>query len=59
MRIHKTGGQTATKYMGFGQYGDIPSPLCVGAKALYAGKSFQVASEWKHVTCKHCLKKKS
>lgn len=54
--IHKKGRETATKYVGFGQYTQIPSPLCVGAKMLYKGYSYYVARNWKDVTCKHCLK---
>ena len=36
-KIHKKGGQTATRYAGFGQYENVPTPLCVGAKTLYNG----------------------
>jgi len=56
--IHKKGKQTATKYGGFGHYVEVPSPICVGAKALYNGKSYFVAHFWRDVTCKHCLKKR-
>ena len=55
--IHKKGRQTAEKYAGFGQYERVPSPLCVGAKMVWAGYSYYVARNWKSVTCKHCLKK--
>ena len=55
--IHKTGPQKVTKYTGFGRYEQIPSPLCVGAKAIYSGKSFLVHRLTKYVTCKHCLGK--
>ena len=54
--IHKQGKQTVTVYAGFGQYEERPSPLCVGAKAVYHGKNFYVHRNWKYVTCKHCLK---
>ena len=54
--IHKQGKQTVTVYAGFGQYVERPSPLCVGAKAVYNGKNFYVHRNWKYVTCKHCLK---
>ena len=40
--IHKQGKQTVTLYVGFGQYVERPSPLCVGAKAVYNGKNFYV-----------------
>ncbi len=53
--IHKIGKQKVTKYDGFGQYTNIPSPLCVGAKSVYHGKSYHVHRLWKYVTCKHCL----
>ena len=58
MKIHKVGKQSATAYAGFGQYEEIPAHLCVGAKALYNDKSFQVTRQWKLVTCKHCLNKR-
>ena len=58
MKVHKIGKQTATAYAGFGQYEEVSAPLCVGAKALYDGKSFNVTNYWKHVTCKHCLNKR-
>ena len=58
MKIHKAGKQTVSKYIPFGSYRQVPTPLCVGAKALYDGKSFQVHRLWKYVTCKHCLKKR-
>lgn len=58
MIIHKAGKQRVTKYMGFGSYALIPSPMCVGAKAVYGGKSYHVHRMWKYVTCKHCLAKK-
>lgn len=57
--IHKIGKQTASRYVGFGYYEKVPSPLCVGAKALYQGKSYEVHRMWKYVTCKHCLKNKN
>ena len=56
MIIHKIGKQKAIIYEGFGQYGKVPTPLCVGAKSVYNGKSFHVHRLWKYVTCKHCLK---
>ncbi len=56
--IHKKGPQTTERYIGFGQYDLIPSPLCVGAKMLYKGYSYYVTRNWKNVTCKHCLKKR-
>lgn len=56
-KIHKIGPQKVTKYVGLGIYEQIPSPLCVGAKAIYAGKSYFVHRNKKYVTCKHCLKK--
>lgn len=58
-KIHKTGKQKISVYAGFGEYVDIPSPLCVGAKSVYEGKSYLVHRNWKPVTCKHCLKKKA
>jgi hypothetical protein len=57
-KVHKIGKQKVTRYAGFGQYERIPSPLCIGAKAVYDGKSYYVHRMWKYVTCKHCLKKK-
>jgi hypothetical protein len=57
MVIHKMGPDKVTAYAGFGQYEERPSPLCVGAKAVYGGKSFHVHRLWKYVTCKHCLRK--
>ena len=56
--IHKQGRQHATMYAGFGQEMKVPSPLCVGAKALWAGNSYYTHRNWKYVTCKHCLKKR-
>jgi hypothetical protein len=58
MIIHKQGNQKVNIYAGFGQYQDIPAPLCVGAKSVYKGKSYYLHRNWKYVTCKHCLKKK-
>ena len=58
MKIHKAGKQTILTYAGLGAYKEVPTPLCVGAKALYNGKSFQVHRLWKNTTCKHCLKKR-
>ena len=58
MIIHKQGKQKVNRYAGFGRYEDIPAPLCVGAQAVYKGKTFYLHRNWKHVTCKHCLKKK-
>lgn len=55
--IHKIGSQKVNFYVGFGQYQDRPSPLCIGAKAVYGGKNFYVHRNWKYVTCKHCLNK--
>lgn len=57
MKTHKIGKQKATRYAGFGHYERIPTPLCVGAKAVYDGKSFFVHRMWKYVTCKKCLAK--
>jgi len=57
MKLHKQGKQTVTKYIGFGRYEEIPSPICVGAKAVYSGYSFAIVKRWKSVTCKHCLSK--
>lgn len=54
--IHKTGKQKAEKYIGFGEYEKVPSPLCVGAKMLWKGNSYYVHRLWSKVTCKHCLK---
>ena len=54
--IHKIGPQKVTKYVGFGRYEEIPAPLCVGAKEVYAGRSFFVHRLRKYVTCKHCLR---
>jgi len=56
MKIHKAGKQKVTRYAGFGYYEEIPSPLCVGAKAVYGGKSFLIHRLKKKVTCKHCLR---
>lgn len=56
--VHKQGHETAEKYLGFGQYTRIHAPLCVGAKALYAGKGYYMHRLWSKVTCKHCLKKR-
>jgi hypothetical protein len=55
--IHKIGKQKV--YLrSFGQDLIIPSPICVGAKMVYKGNSYDVTREWKLVTCKHCLRKK-
>lgn len=54
--IHKAGKQYVSVYSGFGQYITIPAPLCVGAKAVYEGKTFLVHRLSKKVTCKHCLR---
>lgn len=56
MKIHKAGPQKVTRHVGFGHYEDVPSPLCVGAKAVYKGKSFLVHILKSKVTCKHCLR---
>jgi len=47
-----------SKYIGLGQYEEIPSTLCVGPKGVWAGNSYLVHRLWKNVTCKHCLKKR-
>ena len=57
MKIHKAGRQKVNRYVGFGQYEDVPAPLCVGAKAVYDGKSFLIHRLKTKVTCKHCLRK--
>lgn len=56
MKIHKAGSQKVTRYVGFGHYEEVPAPLCVGAKAVYEGKSFLVHRLKSKVTCKHCLR---
>lgn len=56
--VHKQGKQMVTKYAGYGIYEQIASPLCVGAKAVYAGNSYLLTRMWKRVTCKHCLNKR-
>lgn len=56
MKIHKAGPQKVNKYVGLGYYEDVPAPLCVGAKAVYEGKSFLVHRLKSKVTCKHCLR---
>jgi len=56
--IHKSGPEKVNRYIGFGQYEDVLAPYCVGAKAVYNGKSFYTHRLWEHVTCKHCLRKK-
>jgi hypothetical protein len=58
MKVHKIGKKTATHYAGFGQYEEVPVPLCVKPKALYDGKRFYIHRLWKYVTCKHCLRLK-
>ena len=57
--IHKKGKQTVEVYAGFGQYAQVPSPLCVGAKSVYEGKVYWVHRNWSVVTCKHCLSKRT
>jgi hypothetical protein len=57
MIVHKIGPQKAERYVGFGQYEQISSPLCEGSKGLWKGRSYRVARYWKHVTCKKCLRK--
>lgn len=59
MKVHKTGKQKVNRYVGFGQYEDIPAPLCVGAKPVYDGKAYKVVRSWRHVTCKRCLLKRN
>jgi len=59
MIIHKQGKRNVNVYIGFGQYDYIRSPLCVGAKLIYEGKTYLTHRLWKYVTCKHCLKMKS
>ena len=56
MKLHKLGKETAEFYCGFGRYESVTAPLCVGAKGLWAGKSYQVVYKWANVTCKNCLK---
>jgi len=56
MKIHKAGKQRVTRYIGFGQYEQIPAPLCVGAKPVYNGKSYYIHRLKSKVTCKHCLR---
>ena len=58
-KVHKTGPGKVEKYFGFGVYDKIPTPLCDGAKGLWAGNSYQVSRMWKNVTCKKCLKKRN
>jgi len=56
MKVHKKGPQKVEVYIGFGQYEYIAAPLCVGAKAVYEGKSYLVHRLKSKVTCKHCLR---
>jgi hypothetical protein len=56
--IHKQGKEKIEVYLGLGIYCNRPTPLCVGAKAVWKGKNFYVHRLWKYVTCKHCLKNK-
>jgi hypothetical protein len=57
--IHKQGKQKVERYLGFGQYDLVGSPLCVGAKMLYKGNAYYISRKWDKVTCKHCLKRKN
>ena len=56
--IHKQGKEYAVTKR-FGQYTKAPSPLCVGAKMLWQGRSYWLHRNWKYVTCKHCLRIKA
>lgn len=55
-KIHKIGKESSERYAGFGQYEQVPAPLCDGAKGLWSGKSYIVSRRWASVTCKKCLK---
>lgn len=61
MTIHKANYKQKVRiYMGFGGYEMIPTTLCRGYKGFhseYPPRGRQ-ARNWKHVTCKNCLKKK-
>lgn len=59
MRAHKANYKDLVSvYLGFGEYAEICSPVCVGAKAMWNGQSFKLVRNWKDVTCKHCLKRR-
>ena len=60
MKVHKADYKNKSPmYIGFGQYEAMPTSLCGGTKAFWAGKSYKITRLWKNVTCKHCLSKKS
>ena len=57
--IHKANYKDkVNSYIGLGQYELIPTTMCRGGKGYYSKRSPSgyVARNWKHVTCKHCLK---
>jgi hypothetical protein len=58
--IHKANYKNKVQaYIGFGQYESTPTTVCRGGKGYYSKRPPRglLARNWKHVTCKHCLKK--
>lgn len=57
--IHKANFKCKVEhYLGFGQYEMIPTTICRGGKGYYSKRPPRglLARNWKHVTCKNCLK---
>lgn len=61
MTIHKANYKCKVNvYIGLGQYEHMPTTICRGGKGYYSKRPPRgfVARNWKHVTCKNCLKKR-
>lgn len=57
--IHKANYKSKVNaYVGLGQYELTPTTVCRGGKGYYSKRPPRglLARNWKHVTCKHCIK---
>ena len=57
--VHKANYKNKVQaYIGLGQYQSAPTTVCRGGKGYYSKRPPRgfLARNWKHVTCKHCLK---
>jgi hypothetical protein len=60
--IHKANyKQKVEQYVGLGRYEMVPTTACRGRKGYYAARQPRgmITRNWKDVTCKNCLKKRS
>ncbi len=62
MTVHKANYKDKVEcYEGFGYSRMVPTTLCRGGKGYYSTNPprGELARNWKDVTCKKCIKKKS